>query len=327
MTTATCIPRLISPAVHPQAFAQQLSSALSEVGCAYVPAAQLTDNQNLLRTLETFFTLSLREKHLLAQQFPPAWQGVFTALGEEQLANSQEDHKETLDLNLASSTYARWVERRRAVRSHPPLSSKPANCPNPTSLLASDLTNKATGDLAVELAIEPIRTSLCQTFEAFQREANQVLMAIEAAYQRPAGSLVRQHGRNSTLRLLHYPPAPHFTLGSIRLGAHRDYSGITLLWQDSTGGLEILTPSGEWVAVDIPSGHIGVLVGEVTQRWSGNTLHSAPHRVRVANLEQLKQTRYSIAFFCETNPDCVVYPGSLLGKSGFRTSAGANPVV
>ena len=98
----------------------------------------------------------------------------------------------------------------------------------------------------------------------------------------------------------------------MRLGTHQDYSGITLLWQDSVGGLEILTPDGEWIAVDIPVGCIGVIASEVMQQWSGDTLHATPHRVRVNHAQQLQKSRYSIAFFCETNHDCIVYPGALL---------------
>jgi isopenicillin N synthase-like dioxygenase len=57
------------------------------------------------------------------------------------------------------------------------------------------------------------------------------------------------------------------------------------------------------------------MASEVMQRWSGDTLHAAPHRVRITDAQQLQKTRYSIAFFCETNHDCLVYPGSLLKEA------------
>ncbi|MBD0336670.1 MAG: isopenicillin N synthase family oxygenase [Cyanobacteria bacterium Co-bin13] len=308
MKTAVCIPQLPDPAVQRAEFAQQLSAALSRVGAAYVPVSQrisdgqslaLGSDRNLLQTLQSFFNLSELQKRSLAQQLTSPWQGVFIALGQEQLADDQQDHKEVLDLNLENGTYARWIRRWQARRlAEAGLSADPP----------------LVGQLAKEEPLGQVAASLYQIFEAFQEQANHILAALETVYGQPAGSLVNQHGKNSTLRLLHYPPAPHFTVGSIRLGAHQDYSGITLLWQDSTGGLEILTPDREWVAVEVPPGCIGVIAGEVTQRWSGNTLHSAPHRVRVANSQQLAKTRYSIAFFCETNPDCVVQPGALLGQ-------------
>lgn len=293
MATLTGIPKLPDPTTHSIEFALQLRRALATVGAAYIPVSSMLEDQKLLNNLKSFFALSELQKRTLAQQLTSPWQGVFLPLGEEQLADDQEDYKEVLDLNLAKGTYARWASRRQAE----PLNS-----------------NLATNAIDINALVQ-VAQPLFQIFDVFQVQANHVLAAIEKAYHQPENSLVCQHGKNSTLRLLHYPSAPHLTSGSIRLGAHQDYSGITLLWQDATGGLEILTPDHEWVAVDIPPGCIGVIVGEVMQRWSGGTLHGAPHRVRIANAQQLQKARYSIAFFCETNDDCVVYPGSLINNS------------
>ena len=270
-------------------FAYQLFDALFKVGVAYVPVAPSIQDDKLLRSLQSFFTFNETQKRSLVQQLSSPWQGVFHPLGQEHLSDEQEDYKEVLDLNLEHGTYAQWLRKR-----HP-----------------------ATNDVASHHALHQaelaqITAALCDIFQAFQHQANRVLAALELVYQQPPGSLVQQHGQNSTLRLLHYPLAPHLKLDSIRLGTHRDYSGITLLWQDSTGGLEILTPNYEWVAVDIPPRHLGVIAGEVTQCWSGDTIHAAPHRVRVTDTQQLQKDRYAIAFFCETNHDCVVHPGSLL---------------
>lgn len=292
METLTRIPTLPDPTTSRPEFAFQLHQALATVGAAYIPVTSVLDDQRLLNSLKAFFTLSELQKRTLAQQLTSPWQGVFLPLGEEQLADNQEDYKEVLDLNLEQGTYARWASQRR-----------------PQSVASHAAINETEIDDLVQV-VQP----LCQVFDAFQAQANHVLAALELVYHQPKDSLVSKHGKNSTLRLLHYPPAPHLTLGSIRLGAHQDYSGITLLWQDVTGGLEILTPGNEWVAVDIPAGCIGVIVGEVMQCWSGGTLHGAPHRVRIASAQQLQKSRYSIAFFCETNDECMVYPGSLVSE-------------
>nr|WP_290224877.1 2OG-Fe(II) oxygenase family protein [Trichocoleus desertorum] len=284
-------------------FAYHLFDALFKVGVAYIPVSPSFQGDDLSRSLRDFFRLSELQKRSLAQQLSSPWQGVFLPLGQEQLGDEQEDYKEVLDLNLEKGTYAQWL-RRWSKQSSEDASALEEILPHPEELAK-------------------LTAQLYAIFHAFQEQANRVLAALETVYQQPSGSLVKQHGQNSTLRLLHYPPAPHFTLDSIRLGAHQDYSGITLLWQDSTGGLEVLTPNYKWVAVDIPPGCIGVLASEVMQRWSGDTLHAAPHRVRVTDAQQLQKTRYSIAFFCETNHDCVVYPGSLLQEA----NAADNPIV
>jgi isopenicillin N synthase-like dioxygenase len=297
--TITRIPTLPDPAVYKAEFAQQLQQSLAQIGAAYIPVSQSISDDALLNNLRTFFALNELQKRSLAQRLSSPWQGVYIALGEEQLGDGQEDYKEVLDLNLENGTYAQWIKAFRTQRLLQGLSNR--------IVLEDPSINQE------ELA--RVSQSLCKIFHAFQTQANHVLTAIEVAYGQPSGSLVSNHGKNSTLRLLHYPPASHFKLGSIRLGAHQDYSGITLLWQDSIGGLEILTPDQEWIPINIPPGCIGAIASEVMHRWSGETLHAAPHRVRVTNAQQLQKTRYSIAFFCETNHDCVVHPGSLLKES------------
>ena len=46
----------------------------------------------------------------------------------------------------------------------------------------------------------------------------------------------------TTLRLLHYPPLGQNTTikpGQLRCGEHVDYGSVTLLFQDSIGGLQV----------------------------------------------------------------------------------------
>lgn len=49
-------------------------------------------------------------------------------------------------------------------------------------------------------------------------------------------------GNATALRLLYYPPLPeesNIKPGQVRCGEHSDYGSITLLFQDSVGGLEV----------------------------------------------------------------------------------------
>ncbi|KAF8969503.1 Clavaminate synthase-like protein [Flammula alnicola] len=113
------------------------------------------------------------------------------------------------------------------------------------------------------------------------------------------------------MRLLSYPPVKTGLLqheGQARAGAHSDYGTLTLLFQDSVGGLEVQSPhTGEFIpAVPIPD-TIVVNVGDLLARWSNDVLRSTLHRVvapateKISETEALTPKRQSIAYFCNPN--------------------------
>ena len=113
------------------------------------------------------------------------------------------------------------------------------------------------------------------------------------------------------LRLLHYPPADPDVDG-YGSAPHRDFGCITLLAQDDVGGLEVLTPGGEWLDVPAQPGALVMNVGDMLHRWSGGRLLSTPHRV-VSRARE----RYSAAFFFDPHMATVVEPlPSCVGVDG-----------
>ncbi|KAL8891794.1 MAG: hypothetical protein Q9215_001230 [Flavoplaca cf. flavocitrina] len=107
----------------------------------------------------------------------------------------------------------------------------------------------------------------------------------------------------STLRYLHYPainpPSPQQELCCT---PHTDSGILTLLHQDSTGGLEVLSPDGEWVAAPYVQGSIVVNVGDLMARISGGRFRATCHRVRSLPGRE----RYSVPFFFEPGNDCAM---------------------
>lgn len=93
----------------------------------------------------------------------------------------------------------------------------------------------------------------------------------------------------SVFRLLYYPKATETQDEvDIRAGAHSDYGSITCLFQlPGQPGLEIKTPSGEWVAVPVDPLGVGntaelpilVNIGDLLEDWTGGLLKSTVHRV------------------------------------------------
>lgn len=71
------------------------------------------------------------------------------------------------------------------------------------------------------------------------------------------------------LRALHYPPMPADSEEHANgLGAHADFSWITLVLQDEVGGLEVLNRDGVWIEAPPKPGTFVVNVGQVSSRSS-----------------------------------------------------------
>jgi isopenicillin N synthase-like dioxygenase len=113
------------------------------------------------------------------------------------------------------------------------------------------------------------------------------------------------------LRLLSYPPVKNSLLendGQARAGVHSDYGTLTLLFQDSVGGLEVQNPdTGAFVPANPIPSTIIVNVGDLLERWSNDVLRSTLHRVVAPSVKKvdlsgdLIPARQSIAFFCNPN--------------------------
>ena len=95
------------------------------------------------------------------------------------------------------------------------------------------------------------------------------------------------------LRLLQYPA----TGGTA--GAHTDYGNVTLLAQDTVGGLEVLTRTDKlnWVPAPVVPGSFVCNIGDCLMRWTNDVYVSSPHRVRSVP----GAVRRSVAFFCDLN--------------------------
>lgn len=135
---------------------------------------------------------------------------------------------------------------------------------------------------------------------------------------------------DNTLRLLHYPAVDRELFqrnkSQLRAGAHTDYGSLTLLFQDSRGGLQVQGLDGStWVdAKPIPD-TIVVNAGDLLARWSNDAIKSTLHRVVEPPMDHASNgdapnvypARYSIAYFC--NPDfdkfIDVVPGTLNGQA------------
>jgi isopenicillin N synthase-like dioxygenase len=106
-------------------------------------------------------------------------------------------------------------------------------------------------------------------------------------------------------RLLHYPSQEgRVSQEEIGIGAHTDYGFLTILSQDSVGGLQVRNGDGEWVSAPPVEGTFIINIGDLVQAMTNGRYSSTVHRV----VNTSGVDRYSIPFFIDLDFDAVVEP-------------------
>ena len=106
-------------------------------------------------------------------------------------------------------------------------------------------------------------------------------------------------------RLLHYPPQQgDVAQEEIGIGAHTDYGFLTILSQDSVGGLQVRNRAGEWVSAPPVEDTFIINIGDLVQTLTNDRYTSTMHRV----VNTTGRERYSIPFFIDLDFDAVVEP-------------------
>lgn len=133
-----------------------------------------------------------------------------------------------------------------------------------------------------------------------------MLEAVALALDIPRDTFVRSIDRPiSRGSMIYYPPQPP-EMGAEQFGvsSHTDYGCLTLLYQDSTGGLQVQARDGAWIMAQPIAGTFVVNVGDLLARWSNDRFRSTPHRV----VNTSGRTRLSTALFIDPNRDTVIEP-------------------
>jgi len=123
-------------------------------------------------------------------------------------------------------------------------------------------------------------------------------------------------------RIFHYPPADGPGWG---VGEHTDYGLLTLLLQDSCGGLQVHTPEGWLDAPPLPNTFV-CNIGDMLERLTGGWYRSTPHRVRNTS----GRDRLSFPFFFDPDFAATVPPlpaRAAVAPDGRRRWDGQSPLA
>jgi len=125
------------------------------------------------------------------------------------------------------------------------------------------------------------------------------------------------------LKMICYHPQTDSAGTRSGVAPHCDWSWLTLVLQDRTGGLEALDPAGRWRPVLPPPGRLSVHLGEIAEIATDGRLRSEPHRVLNPSRSR---ARISIpVFLCPPLPDTVAADASPLGAKETHVHRVRNP--
>jgi len=250
------------------AVADQIQAACRERGFFYVTGHGVP--AELLRGLETasaaFFGLPLEDKLEIAMdKGGPAWRGFFPVGAE--LTSGRPDLKEGLYFG------AELTDDDPRVRAGVPLHGRnlfPRQVPELRPLVLSYL-------------------------DALTSAGQAVLRGVALSLGLDAGYFAAGYTTDPTIlfRIFHYPPSPP-RAGEWGVGEHTDYGLLTLLAQDSNGGLQVAAPEG-WIDAPPIDGTLVCNIGDMLERLTGGWYRSTPHRVRNVS----GRSRLSFPFFLD----------------------------
>lgn len=124
----------------------------------------------------------------------------------------------------------------------------------------------------------------------------------------------------SRASFVYYPPQPEdMGADQFGVGPHTDFGVLTVLCQDSVGGLQVEDINGEWIAAPPIDGTLIVNVADLLARWTDGLYKSTPHRV----VNSSGRERLSLVLAFDPDPETLIDPRAVRGADW----SGAEPAI
>jgi isopenicillin N synthase-like dioxygenase len=114
----------------------------------------------------------------------------------------------------------------------------------------------------------------------------------------------------SRASFVYYPPQPE-NMGEDQFGVgpHTDFGVLTVLCQDSVGGLQVEDINGEWIEAPPIEGSLIVNVADLLSRWTDGAYKSTPHRV----VNSSGRERLSLVLAFDPDPETMIDARDVFG--------------
>lgn len=148
-------------------------------------------------------------------------------------------------------------------------------------------------------------------FEAAHDVAHHLMRGFALGLGLPQDFFLRSADRPlSRASFVYYPPQDA-SLGETQFGVgpHTDFGVLTVLCQDSVGGLQVQDAEGNWVKAPPIEGALVVNVADLLARWTDGAYKSTPHRVVNASGRE----RLSLVLAFDPNPETPIDPRAIFG--------------
>ncbi|WP_084227117.1 isopenicillin N synthase family oxygenase [Nostoc sp. KVJ20] len=274
---------LVGDTVAQELIANQIASALQEIGCFYLKNHDISPTlvAQAFAQAKHFFALPLEDK--------------------KQIALTEKCHRGYIPMGMSSILSEQFYFGREM---------------NPEELNKVDHPFHQANQW---LQNQPeFQEAMLQFFAACHASTLKVLEALAIALKLPKSYFTELHSeQNHAVGLHHYPGTSQLSPAqNIRLGEHTDGNTITYVFQHEVEGLEISTKTGERVPVPIIPDTVVVMAGEILQRWTNDKVYATKHQVVIPPASENIQPRYSFAFFASPNNDAeIACPESCLGAN------------
>lgn len=152
--------------------------------------------------------------------------------------------------------------------------------------------------------------------------AHHLMRGFALGLDRDADFFLRTADRPLSRASFVYYPAQPADAAEDQFGVspHTDFGVLTVLCQDSVGGLHIQDARGDWIHAPPIDGTLIVNVADLLARWTDGAYKSTPHRV----VNTSGQERLSLVLAYDPNPETMIDAREVFG-AGY--AAGEDPIT